>query len=223
MEPGEKLSREEDLVKIFGVSLITIRKALSNLEKEGLIVRNRAIGTYVAENIKITNKFVITNEVYNILQDANRYEVKGVSLHTIKIKEARQAREVREFFKVTNEDRICLIKRTRLFNGKPMYYLENYLPEHIATHLSAKELKEKHLLTILKDKINLVIDHGVMYLEAIPADVDLSEILNTQIFEPLILRQLRYWTPDGKPLEIVDSFMRPDYFKYKVNISGTSF
>jgi GntR family transcriptional regulator len=223
MEPGEKLPTEEELVKIFGVSLITIRKALSHLEEEGLIVRNRAIGTYVAQNIKITNKFVITNEVYDILRDADRYEVRNVSVQTIRVKEARYARTVREFFKLGSDDKICLIKRTRIYRGKPMYFLENYMPEHIAKHLTVKELKKKHLLMILKEKINLVIDHGVMYLEAVPADIDLSEILNTHFFEPLILRQLCYWLPDGKPLEIVNSFMRQDFFKYKVNISGTSF
>ena len=222
-EPGEKLPTEEDLVKIFGVSLITVRKALSNLEEEGLIVRNRAIGTYVAENIKIEEKFLITNEVYNILRDADRYEVRNVSLQTKKVREARYARAVREFFDLSSDDKICVIKRTRLYRGKPMYYLENYMPERIAKHLTVKELKKKHLLMILKEKIGLTIDHGVMYLEAIPADTDLPEILGTQFFEPLILRQLCYWLPDGKPLEIVYSFMRQDYFKYKVNISGTSF
>ena len=223
MEPGDKLPTEEDLVKIFGVSLITIRKALSNLEEEGLIVRNRAIGTYVAQDIKIAEKFLITNEVYNILRDADRYEVKNVSIQTIRVKDARYARAVREFFKLSSNDKICMIKRTRLFRGKPMYFLENYMPEHIARHLTVKELMKKHLLMVLKEKIDLVIDHGVMYLEAVPADIDLSEILNTQFFEPLILRQLCYWLPDGEPLEIVYSFMRQDYFRYKVNISGTSF
>ena len=222
-EPGEKLPTEEDLVKIYDVSLITVRRALSNMEEEGLIIRNPGIGTYVAEDIKLNDKFLITNEVYNILQDADRYEVKNISIKITKVKEVRYARAVKEFFKIGSNDKICLIQRTRYYKGKPMYHLENYVPEHIANHLTVKELKKKHLLRILKEKIDLVIDHGVMYLEAVPADIDLSEILKTNFFEPLILRQLCYWLPGEKPFEIVNSYMRQDCFKYKVNISGTSF
>jgi hypothetical protein len=35
--------------------------------------------------------------------------------------------------------------------------------------------------------------------------------------------QLYYWFESGAPLEIVNIFMRPDYFKYKVNIDAKGF
>ena len=223
LEPGEKLPTEEELIKQFGVSQITIRGALSNLEREGLIVRNRAKGTFVAENVPFKKKFVITNEVYNILEDADRYEVKNVDLKTIKVGETRNARTIREFFTLTNEDQVCIVRRTRVLRGIPMYYIENILSPEIANHLTTKELYEKHLLKILKDKIGLNIKRGEMYIEAVPADPDIAEVLKMQIFEPLILRQLYYWFPTGEPFEIVNSYMRPDYFRYKVDVEMTPF
>jgi GntR family transcriptional regulator len=223
LQPGDKLPTEEDLVKQFGVSQITIRNALSNLERDGLIVRSRAKGTFVAENVPVKKKFVITNEVYNILEDADRYEVKNIDLKTVKIAETRNARTVREFFNLTNDDLICVVRRTRLWKGIPMYYIENILSPSIAQHLTVKELGEKHLLKILKEKIGLTIGRGEMYIEAIPADPDVAEILKMQIFEPLILRQFCYWFPNGGPFEIVNSYMRPDYFRYKVDLDVKSF
>jgi GntR family transcriptional regulator len=223
LQPGDKLPTEEDLVKQFGVSQITIRAALSNLERDGLIVRNRAKGTFVAPNVPERKKFVITNEVYNILEDADRYEVKNVDLKTVKVAETRNARAVREFFNLTNEDEVCVVRRTRLWNGIPMYYLENILPPSIVQHLTVKELGEKRLLRILKEKIGLTLGRGEMYIEAIPADPDVADILKMQIFEPLILRQLCYWFPTGDAFEIVNSYMRPDYFRYKVELDVKSF
>jgi GntR family transcriptional regulator len=223
LQPGDKLPTEEDLVKQFGVSQITIRNALSNLKRDGLIVRNRAKGTFVAENVPVRRKFVITNEVYNILEDADRYKVKNVDLKTVKIAETRNARTVREFFNLMNEDEICVVRRTRLWNRIPMYYIENFLSPSIAQHLTLKELSEKHLLKILKEKTGLTIGRGEMYIEAVPADPDVAEILKMQIFEPLILRQLCYWFPTGDPFEIVNSYMRPDYFRYKVDLDVKSF
>jgi len=223
LQPGDKLPTEEDLVKQFGVSQITIRNALSNLERDGLIVRSRAKGTFVAETVPVRKKFIITNRVYNILEDADRYEIKNVDLQTLTIGETRNARTVREFFNLTNEDPICIVRRTRLWKGIPMYYIENILSPSIAQHLTIKELGERHLLKILKEKIGISLDRGEMYIEAVPADPDVAETLKMQIFEPLILRQLYYWFPSGEPFEIVNSYMRPDYFRYKVDLDVRSF
>ena len=80
-----------------------------------------------------------------------------------------------------------------------MYYIENILSPSVAQSLTIKELSERHLLRILKDKIGLNIKRGEMYIEAVPAAPDVAEILKMQIFEPLILRQLYYWFPTGEP------------------------
>jgi len=166
---------------------------------------------------------VITNEVYNILEDADRYEIKNVDLKTMTVGETRNARTIREFFNLTNEDQICVVGRTRLLKGIPMYYIENILSPDVAKYLTIKELYAKHLLQILKDKINLNIKRGEMYIEAVPTDPDVAEILKMQIFEPLILRQLFYWFPTGEPFEVVNSYMRPDYFRYKVDVGFAGF
>jgi DNA-binding GntR family transcriptional regulator len=117
----------------------------------------------------------------------------------MKIAEARNARMVREFFNLTNDDFICAVKRTRLLSGIPMYYIENILSPSIAQHLTVKELAKKNLLKILKEKIGLTIGWGEMYIEAVPAEPDVAEILKMQIFEPLVLRQFFYWEI-GTPL-----------------------
>ena len=93
------------------------------------------------------------------------------------------------------------MRRTRLWNGIPMYYIENILSPSIAQHLNVKELAKSHLYMILKEKIGLTIARGEMYMEAVPADPDVAEILKMQMFEPLILRQLYYWFPAGDPFD----------------------
>lgn len=223
LEPGEKLPTEEDLTAQFGVSRITIRNALSNLQRDGLIERSRAKGSFVAQELPLNEKFIITNEVYDIVRDAGRYEVEVLGIERVKVAETRIAREIRNLFNLTNSDAISVVRRVRMFNGNPMYFLENHMPPEIAKHLALEKLSQTPLLTILKQKIGLSIGRGEMYLEAIPADPDIAEILGTQIFEPLILRQIHYWLPSGEPFEIVNSFMRPDFFKYKVDINVTDF
>src|ERR1700689_83879 len=48
LKPGDVVDSERELAKIHGVSLMTARHALTGLEREGLVVRRRGAGTFVA-------------------------------------------------------------------------------------------------------------------------------------------------------------------------------
>jgi len=73
LEPGEKLPQKRFDQSIW-VSQITIRKALSNLEQERAHRSQSRQRHFCVGEIAFKEKFVITNEVYNILEDADRYE-----------------------------------------------------------------------------------------------------------------------------------------------------
>ncbi len=45
---AEALPTERDLAEHYGISRLTVRKALDGLEQEGLLVRRRGVGTFVA-------------------------------------------------------------------------------------------------------------------------------------------------------------------------------
>src|SRR6516165_7027769 len=48
LKPGDIVDSERELAKIHGVSLMTARHALTALEREGMVVRRRGAGTFVA-------------------------------------------------------------------------------------------------------------------------------------------------------------------------------
>lgn len=223
LEPGEKLPSEDELTRQFRVSRITIRNALSHLQNQGLIVRNHGRGTFVAENIPVKKQFVLTGGVHDILLDAQKYNVKVLGLENITVSQARYPRDVTTFLNTSMKDPIILVRRVRLMKTTPLYFLENFLPQHYGQYLSEAELAQKPLLKILKEKIGLAVGRGEMFIEAVPADPDLAKILEAQIFEPLILFTVHYWLASGEPLEVVNCFMRPDYFKYKVEIDAKGF
>src|SRR5258708_11405159 len=48
LKPGDAVHSERELAKIHRVSLMTARHALAGLESEGMVVRRRGAGTFVA-------------------------------------------------------------------------------------------------------------------------------------------------------------------------------
>lgn len=223
LEPGEKLPCEEELANQLGVSLITIRTALSHLCDEGLIVRNRPKGTFVTENIPVNKQFIVTGGVHEIVNDATRYNATLLGIDQVQVGESRNRAEIRKFLNLTNDETVGVIKRVRLLKETPILYLENFIPIEFLKYLTKEELSKKPLLKILKEKAGLTIGKGEMYIEAVPAEIDVAEILRIQVFSPLILMRVYYWFSSGEPFEIVNLFMRSEYFKYKVDLDVKGF
>ena len=63
-KPGEQLALEREMCEQYGVSRITIKKAVDQLVKEGLVVKRRGSGTFVkslanedVHDISMANQF----------------------------------------------------------------------------------------------------------------------------------------------------------------------
>jgi DNA-binding GntR family transcriptional regulator len=99
--PGDLLPKEQDLAAQFNVSQITIRTALSRLKEEGLIVRSRAKGTFVADTIPEKQQFFLDmDDVYHLVRDASKYEVKIAGFDEIHVREARYPRDLTSLFRL---------------------------------------------------------------------------------------------------------------------------
>ncbi len=223
MEPGERLPKEEILASRLGVSRVTLRSALSKLESESLIIRKRAKGTFISDQITFTKQNIVTGSVYDIVMDSVNYDVKPLEIKKIKISEARYAKDLREFFNLLNQDEIYRIRRLRLIKNIPIYFLENFMPLRLGKIFTMDLLSKFPVLKIIKENIGNVIDRGELYIEAVQADLELTEILKTQLYDPLIFIQIYYWHSQYEPLETVHMYTRPEFFKYKVPIDPKGF
>ena len=67
-QPGEQLMPESDMAKSFGVSLITVRKALKELVDKGLIERQQGKGTFVAKK-KVSQESLSGDELFGAVPD----------------------------------------------------------------------------------------------------------------------------------------------------------
>ncbi len=61
--PGEQIPTEADLCGLYGVSVITVRRALSELSSQGLLYRVQGKGTFVSSPPKVT---VATEQMYRV-------------------------------------------------------------------------------------------------------------------------------------------------------------
>ena len=222
-KPGGELPNARALAEEYKVSEATVYAALDKLEAEGLMLRAPGKGFIVTNELPIKKEFIISGGVHDIVLDASRFDVKDLEIDEVAVRETRNQTEIKRFFDYADDDSITVIKRTRYLKGMPLSYIENYVPNEIAKYLTKEELAEQPLLRILKKKMGLTIGKGELNIEATAADSKVADILNVHLFDPLILVKLNYWFPSGDPIETVNFFIKSEYFKYKVKLTGLNF
>jgi len=220
-EPGERLPTEEELAQNFGVSKITVRNALSILEAGGLIVRSRGKGTFVADAIPDTKQNVHTSLISMVMLADSR--IKPLEIKTMKIRDSRIPKDISAFFQLSGNDDISRITRL-VTRDNVSYYYEYYMMPDMAKYITKKDLAEKKSIQrILGAKKSIRYTKGEMYLQAIPAEPDISQLLKCQAFEPLIYAQTYFWIEPEKPFGIVNRYFRAWNFKYKVDVDMSQY
>jgi GntR family transcriptional regulator len=217
-EPGQKLPTANELAAEFDVSKITISNALANLQREDLVWGKQGKGVFVSDSIPVSKQFVVSGSLNKILQDAERYKVEAFDPEIVVMGEVRFSKDMKKFFGVSSDYRTGRLQRLRVLKDTPIYYLENFLSPELALCITRQELQKKPLLRILRDNFDIRPARGEMYIQSIPAESDIAKLLQVESYDPIMHIQVYYWEVSGEPLEAVNSFMRADYFKYKIEL-----
>ena len=122
-KPGDKLVSEPDLARQLNVSRVTLREAIHNLILEGLLIRKRGIGTFVASYLSIENPLNRNTSVTEFI------ESKNAKADTIDLDLCSQVASpyVAKMLKIHEGDPIIYIKRTRTADGQPVIYSKEHL------------------------------------------------------------------------------------------------
>lgn len=79
LKPGEKLPSVRGLVEELNISAITVKRAYTDLEREGYILTRPGLGTFVSEidheNLKKEKMEEIKKELIKIINSARKYNI----------------------------------------------------------------------------------------------------------------------------------------------------
>lgn len=132
---GERLPTEAELANQLGVAVGTLRKALAQLEQDGVLERRQGSGTYVAEG---DNKQAIYHffRLEKLSGQTGLPSAKVISLEQITHPQAADE------MKLAITTRFWRIQRQRLLDGEVVAVEDVMLPVARAEHLTQKDLHE---------------------------------------------------------------------------------
>ena len=165
---GSNMKSENELIKLFGVSRLTIRNVLNILENEGRILRSRGKATLILDRL---------------LQDNNRSEIKDFSVTLNADYKLIDVEVVKNNLikKFKNSSSLYYIKRLRRLKNNELYLISRaYIPlEIIGDNVNKKIFKDKNLLEVLINQFKIKISRSDQELSAITLsnnDADLFKI-----------------------------------------------
>src|ERR1700756_5204743 len=143
LKPGDLVDSERELARIHGVSLMTARHALTSLEREGLVVRRRGAGTFVAPPKIHFNKLMSYAE-----EMSRRGLAVSSKLLSLGIIETEQEIAARLSLPVTS--RLVKVERLRLGGDEPFAIETCYLSADEFADLTRAKLDRASLFSVLE-------------------------------------------------------------------------
>ncbi len=212
--PGDQLPSEPDLCQLFDVSRTVVRQALVSMEYEGLIVRRKGKGTFVARP-KIGES--LFQELTGFYQDMESKGERPVS-RVLQQQVVPATAKVAEMLALPVETPVLVIDRVRSINNEPLVLVTTWLPYALCPNVLTADLTRQSLYALLERDYGIVIARGKRMIQAIAASEYEAGLLEIARGAPLVALESISYLEDGTPVEYYKALHRGDRSMFEVEL-----
>ncbi|MDJ0745085.1 MAG: GntR family transcriptional regulator [Xenococcaceae cyanobacterium MO_167.B27] len=210
--PGAKLPSENQLIRKFQASRITIRRAIANLVQQGLVITYQGKGVFVTEKRKVA--YTLSNPL-TFLEDDLAGQGIELSLENISFELVTVSEEVQKILQLpASNPTACLQKKLLLIDRVAGCVDITYILPKIGQKL-AKELQQNMTFPVLEQN-DFKIERVEAIIECTNANLELSQYLDVPLGHPLLVYRHTAYTEQNRPLVHGESISRGDRFCYSV-------
>ncbi|PSB11371.1 GntR family transcriptional regulator [filamentous cyanobacterium CCP2] len=218
LQPSEQLPSEHQLMAAFGVSRITVRRAITNLVNQGLVVVQQGKGAFVKEQRKVIHS--LSNPLIFYEEDMARQGVTS-AIQTLVFEPVIPPPEVRSALNLeSTRSKVYLQKKLLLLNGDPVGVDITYILPNLGKNY-AKELQTQMTFPVL-EKNGITIDRIEATLECTHADHEISQYLTVPLGSPLLVYCHTAYTVGNQPILHGKAVSRGDRLCYSVVLHRNS-
>ena len=144
---GEPLPTEQQLCEQFGVSRITVRRALADLASQGYITRRQGVGSFVREPNPTDDESAASRSYEDEMQQI-QFESE-VDVFEFGLRPAPQA--ISDKVGLVGDALYVLAVRRQRRTGEPLLVTEAWLPAALTEHITAEKMAHTPMFQIFAD------------------------------------------------------------------------
>lgn len=209
----DQLPSENQLGKKFGVSRITVRRALQTLEGDGLIYRRQGLGSFVKDNRVHQGLVRLTDFVEDM-------EAAGISPQSIVLHQGMEpaGHRVAEALQLAEGAPVYRIDRLRKGDGQPLAFDRTWLPPFYAHLVEKHDLQNASIYSILEDHYDICVCRGRFRIEAVNAPNDVAQHLDVPWGRALMVIERTSLTEASQRFYYQQRYYRSDRVAYELEL-----
>ncbi|CAD6561482.1 HTH-type transcriptional repressor NagR [Paraburkholderia hiiakae] len=211
--PHSQMPSEHELCALFGVSRITVRQALGDLQKEGLVFRLHGKGTFVSKPKAFQN--VTSLQGFAEAMSSMGYEIVN-QLRSFRIIKA--DRHIAQRLNLAEGAPVAEIHRVRMLNREPVSLELTWVPEALGKRLANADLATRDIFLILENDCGVPLGHADVSIDAILADDDIARALRVEDGSPVLRIERLTHDASGNPIDYEYLYFRGDAFQYRLRV-----
>lgn len=211
-KPNERLPLEKEMCLSYGVSKITIRKAMDKLVMNGLVVKKRGSGSFVnginkkqVEDVSTSLQFTGFSKTYNH---------ENISTKILRFQVINPNDEVANKLNIDKESFVYDICRVRYIDKEPYVIEYTYMPVEVIPGIK-KDILNNSIYSYIEDQLHLKIKSAYRVIRAlVPTELE-KENLNITNEIPILEVEQVAFLDSGIAYEYSKSHHRSDKFEFR--------
>jgi GntR family transcriptional regulator len=218
LHPGDMIEPEVEICAALSISRPTVRQALSSLVSDGYLLRTKGKGTFVARQ-KLEANFIQKLESFQF-----EMQSQGIvpTTKVLRLDITGENANINEKLGLGINEKLVCLQRLCLANGKPILYLESYLPAGRFASLVDEDMASSPLYPVLHTKYNVNVVHVHKQIEAVNATSAESELLDMAKNKAVCLVRHIAYDEQGLPVEYCIAKYRGDQNKFTLDMYRTA-
>jgi GntR family transcriptional regulator len=210
-EPGSRLPSESQFCTEFGVSPMTLRRALNILISRGLVITEKGKGTYA-------RPIVLSDTVFRLRDLATEFFDGSVEMRLLAAATVKASKRVSAMLRIQPGERVVHLRRLAVKHAKPAMYHVEYVRYDPRRPLVESQLQLTSLDGFLETARGRSFPRGSITLRAVALSARDAQVLGEPAGAPAICLEHLFEDAERTPVSWGWFLMRADVFELRTRV-----
>lgn len=212
---GTLLPGENTLARSFGVSRVTVRRALEALSRDGWIEKRTGAGSIVLP--LDTTDTRIAADFATLMPQLVEMD-RQTTVRLLSFSYGAPSDEVARGLALAPGAKVQTAMRVRAADGVPFSHLTTHVPEDIASGYGEADLATQPLFRLL-ERSGVTVSGAKQSVSATLATPEVAQALGVAVGSPLLSLRRIVHDADARGVEYLHALYRPDMFRLEMSLA----